>query len=52
MNSNILDLPRRSYPVSYDEPNAETREAIEEALSGKPLEELDLSRFDEYVAAL
>ena len=38
--------------VVYDEPNAETAEAIREVRSGKNLERLDLDKFDEFVAAL
>ena len=38
--------------VVYDEPNAETVEAIREVRSGKNLERLDLDKFDEFVAAL
>lgn len=36
----------------YTEPNEETKAAIEEAMSGKRLEELDLDHFKEYVASL
>lgn len=38
--------------VVYDEPNEETVEAIREAKSGKNLEQLNLEKFDEFVAAL
>ena len=38
--------------VVYDEPNEETIEAIREAKSGENMEELDLEKFDEFVAAL
>lgn len=38
--------------VVYDEPNEETIAAINEVRSGKPLERLDVERFDEFVAGL
>lgn len=38
--------------VVYDEPNEETIEAIREAKSGENMEQLDLEKFDEFVAAL
>lgn len=36
----------------YFEPNEETKAAIEEARSGKPLESLELDDFDNYVRSL
>ena len=36
--------------VVYDEPNEETMAAINEVNSGKDLERLDMSKFDEFVA--
>ena len=38
--------------VVYDEPNEETIEAIREAKSGENMEQLDLEKFDEFVASL
>ena len=38
--------------IVYHEPNDETIEAIREARSGKNLEQLDLEKFDEFVASL
>lgn len=38
--------------IVYHEPNDETVEAIREAQSGKNLEQLDLEKFDEFVASL
>jgi len=38
--------------VVYDEPNDETIAAINEVRSGKPLEKLDMDRFDEFVDSL
>lgn len=38
--------------IVYHEPNEETIEAIKEARSGKNLEQLDLDKFDEFVASL
>ena len=38
--------------VVYDEPNEETIAAINEVRSGKPLERLDMDKFDEFVAGL
>ena len=38
--------------VAYDEPNEETIAAINEVKSGKDLERLDMSKFDEFVAGL
>ena len=38
--------------IVYHEPNDETIEAIREAQSGKNLEQLDLEKFDEFVASL
>ena len=35
-----------------DEPNEETIEAIKEARCGENLEQLDLDKFDEFVASL
>lgn len=38
--------------VAYDEPNEKTIAAINEVKSGKDLERLDMSKFDEFVAGL
>lgn len=38
--------------IVYHEPNDATIEAIREARSGKNLEQLDLEKFDEFVASL
>ena len=37
---------------AYDEPNEATKAAVEEAKSGKSLEDFDLKAFKEFVAAL
>lgn len=38
--------------IVYDEPNEETIAAINEVRSGKPLERLDMDKFDDFVAGL
>ncbi len=38
--------------VVYDEPNDETIAAINEVKSGKPLERLDMDKFDDFVESL
>lgn len=38
MSNNVLDIQRHHYPISNEVPNEETRAAIEELRSGKPLE--------------
>ncbi|MBO6068963.1 MAG: toxin-antitoxin system protein [Bacteroidales bacterium] len=38
--------------IVYNEPNEETRAAIEEVRSGKPLEKLDVDNLEEFVEEL
>jgi hypothetical protein len=48
----MLAKDNPQYAYSENVPNAETRSAIEECESGKELETLDITNFEDYVKSL
>ena len=48
----VSDICNPQYAYSENVPNAETRSAIEECESGKELETLDITNFEDYVKSL